>query len=1018
MHIFAAMPPRKTGRPALALCFILLMACCRPAAHAATPSPDTSPIDLQHTSWTIRDGAPPVVLTMAQTTDGWLWLGASSGLFRFDGVRFERYQLDERDERDERGNRRAAPLPATAISILSAQPSGALWIGYRFGGASLLRAGRLRNYDQRDGLPDNAPVWGLEPDASGRVWAATSVGMYHLDGERWLAAAPSWGLPLSYFKTLMRDRHHVLWAQGELGVYSLAPGAQRFRKASPDSGTGVLFEVPDGSVWSWDARHNQLHRLTAADRGAPGRQWRLRGDVASLAFDRRGDLWVGRQAGLEYHTDHGVARTGPHQGLSGNAVGAILEDREGNIWAATTNGIDRFRSKQLSEVTIPDNGGRTPLAADAEGGAWLGRFHATGSDPAVVTALWPRAAIPWHNLMTCAYRAPDGVLWVGGYGGLWRKQGGRPRRIALPSGVEGGQINSLVQDHDGGLWAAIATRGLYRLDPRGGWEKRGGKDGLPEEAPRSMAGDDGGLWFAYPHNRLLQREHGRWRDWGAADGLAIGMTMALHLHGDHVWAGGENGLALRQGSRFVAVTGVGGQAFPGISGVVELDNGDVWLNGGAGLYRIAAGEIARLARDAGYRVRYQGLDSADGLEGNAPLLLPTPSLVQATDHRLWVSTTAGVFRFDPSLRPAVAPAAPVLIRSVSVQGQERAPVAGMRLPPGTDTLQITYTALALAMPERVGFRYRLDGVDRYWQDAGHRRAAYYHNLGPGDYRFEVLSSSYDGVWGGQPATLAFSVAPTLVQTWWFRSLGAMALLAAGWMGYRWRIRRLVHQMVLRLEARLDERERIARELHDSFLQSVHALMLNVNAAVLRLPTPEPARVMIDKALQQAGDVLREGRAKVRGLRSGAGTADLAAALRMAGDHLRPPNGAALQLQVEGKVRGLHRLVQEETLAIANEAIANAYRHARAARIVVELHYHPDELRLAVRDDGIGVPPDVMAAGGRQDHWGFPGMRERALRIKARLVLSSADQAGTTWTMTLPAALAYETAARRYAARNA
>lgn len=998
LHPFIAIMSRYPNRRAWLLSFILTLVSGSLPARAAEPAPPPA-INLHHTSWTARDGAPPEVLTMAQTTDGWLWLGGASGLFRFDGVRFERFEPA------------GAPMPATAISILSAQASGAMWIGYRFGGASLLRAGQLRNYSQRDGLPENGPVWGLEYDGDGRMWAATSAGMYYLDGQRWLAAAPSWGLPRTGYKTLMRDRKSVLWAQGDQGAYSLAPGARRFIQATRDSGTGSLFDAPGNGIWSWDARHNQLNRLTPPAHGLRPRDWQVRGDVTSLLFDHAGDLWVGRQSGLESHTARGVSHTGPQQGLSGNAVGALLEDREGNIWAATASGLDRFRGNRLSAVPVPESMGMMPLAADPAGGAWIGRFHVAQPTPAAVTELWPSSANPWHNVVTCDYLAPDGALWAGGHGGLWRKEGAQLRRVALPDGLEGGQINSMVLDRAGGLW--LAMHGLYRRDANGSWEEKGGKDGLPEAAPRAMAGVGKDLWFAYPQSRLMQREDGRWRDWGPANGLGIGMVMALHLHGGHVWAGGENGVALRRGDRFIGVAGIGGQAFQGISGIVELDNGDLWLNGGSGLYRIAAAEIARLVGDPGYRVRYERLDSSDGLEGNAPVLLPTPSLIQASDGHLWVSTTAGVFRFDPAFRPAASTPPPVLIRAIGAPGQARAPTAGMRLPPGTDTLQIAYTALALAMPERVRFRYRLEGADRHWQDAGQRRAAYYSNLGPGDYRFRVLASNYDNTWAAEATTLDFSIAPTMVQTWWFRGLCALMLLAACWIGYRLRIRHLAREVALRLEERTNERERIARELHDTLLQSVQGLILHVHAASLRLPAPEPARVMIEKALQQADDVLLEGRDKVRALRSGACATELAEALQAAGANLRPPDGPPLQLQVTGPVRKLHPIVREESLAIASEAIANAYRHAGATQIVAELHYRADKLRLIIRDNGIGLHPDLVLVDERPDHWGLSGMHERAMLIKAKLILHSQPGGGTTWTLTLPGNLAYQTAPRRF-----
>jgi signal transduction histidine kinase/ligand-binding sensor domain-containing protein len=978
-------------------------------AQAAAPGP----IPLHHASWTERDGAPGMVITMAQTSDGWLWLGGPNGLFRFDGVRFERYAEP------------SAPLPANGISILSAQASGDLWIGYRFGGASRLAGGKLRNYDERDGLPKSTAAWGFEADAGGRMWAATTRGMFYLDGERWRPAKDDWGLSAATYKTLMRDRHGMLWVQSDQGVYTLAPGAGRFTKLAVNSGMGVVTEVADGSVWSWDALHNRLNSLAPPDHGAAPRQWKLGGDeLGAILFDRAGDLWGGRQEGVEYHTAQGMTRTGPGQGLSGGDITALFEDREGNIWAASATGIDRFRRQRVSKVAMPDNPGPQPLVADDAGGVWAGRFHVAARDGAapLVTPIWPRSPVAWRNLVSYAYRDPGGVLWTGSFGGLWRKDGAKVGLVTSPAGIPDDiHFNALVRDQDGGLWTSVALHGLFRLGADGAWQRKDGRDGLPDEAPRALAlAKDKRLWLAYPRNRVLRQTAAGWRTYGPADGVQLGMVMALHLGGGHVWAGGENGLALLRGERFIGVTGNDGRAFEGINSIVELNNGDLWLNGVSGLFRIPAADVAKLDSVDGHRVRYERLDGLDGLDGTGPVLLPAPSLALAADGRLWVTTTTGVFRFDPAARPAPRPAPPVLIRKIGPPGQARPALSGMRLAPGSGTLQIDYTATALALPERVRFRYRLDGVDAQWQDAGHRRAAYYNNLGAGDYQFRVQASNEDGAWPAEAAgTLDFSIAPTAVQTWWFKSLCALAALAVCWLAYRLRLRRLIAQVAVRMEERNNERERIARELHDTLLQSVQGLILHVHAAAVRLPEPEPVRAMIEKALSHADDVLHEGRDRVRDLRGADAAAglSLAEALTEAGAHARPPDAAPPRLTVVGKPLRLHPAIQQETLAIAGEAIANAYRHAGAATIETHLLYCARELRLSIRDDGAGLPPEVLAKGGRDDHWGMSGMRERARRIKAKLTLHSEPGAGTEWLLVLPGSIAYQTKPRRLWAFN-
>lgn len=976
----------------------LLLACLTPAW--ADGAPPLAPIDLHHMSWTAREGAPPMVMTMTQTRDGWLWLGGAHGLYRFDGSRFERYAEP------------AQPLPAAGISILNAFDDGSLWIGYRYGGASVLAQGRLRNYSERDGLPASAPVWGLERDGTGRIWAATTEGLFYLEHGRWLAAGAGFAVPVASYKTLMRDREGNLWAQGDEGVYTLKQGARRFVKSAPDTGTGVLFQVPDGSVWSWNAPGNRLRQL--AGRAGAG-NWDVHGDVSSLLFDSRGDLWVGRLASVEHHTRQQVRQSGQAEGLSGRWVGAMFEDREGSIWIATASGIDRFRRKRIAAVSLPVVRDVNPLAADASGAVWVGRFHLAplAGGGFATSAMWPKTVGGWAGDPVCNYLDPQGALWIAGYGRLWRSSGGQRRQLALPRGLENGMITSMSSDEHGDLWVSIVPRGLYRRDAQGAWHDMAAATGLAGETPRVLASSaEHGLWLGYPRSRVLQLQHGQWRRYGPADGLGIGMLGALYLKGAHVWVGGENGVALRHGARFLTLAGADGLNFEGVSGIVELDNGDLWLNAGAGLYRIAAAEIARLEAAPSYRVRYEHLDSLDGLAGNAPVRYPVPSMIGAADGDLWLTTTAGVFRLDPALREPVRPAAPVLIRGLGPPGQVRQAQPGMRLPAGTTALQLDYTALALAMPERVAFRYRLDGVDREWQQVGTRRAAYYNNLGPGDYRFSVAATNYHGDWSGPATTLEFSIAPTMVQSWWFRAGCALLVLAACWLLYRWRLHDYALQVAARLEERIKERERIARELHDTLLQSVQGMILHVHAAADRLPPPEPARLLIEQALQQADDALAEGRERVRDLRANdQHEQDLAAAIGLAAWRLRETDGVVPQIALSGTVRKLHPLVYEEVLAIASEALANAYRHAQAGRIEVRLDYGARELQMVISDDGAGIPAEVIAAGGRDNHWGICGMHERAGRIKACLQLDSPARGGTVWRLALAASLAYLPSAR-------
>lgn len=964
--------------------------CCYSVARAQTaPLPA---INLHHTSWTARDGAPGLSPSITQTADGWLWLASPTGLYRFDGMQFEQFTPAN------------GPLLSHNISVVSAFADGALWIGYRSGGVGRLQDGRIRNYGQREGLPNRA-VWGVEQDGNGRIWAATVLGMYRLDHERWLAAEPSWQLPAEPYKTLMRDRQGVLWVQGDSGVYSLQPGATRFVRAGADSGTGVLFNLSRDGVISWNAVHGRFRQLAGPSPTVLPQAWQRMGDPSSLPFDHRDDLWIGLQEGVEYRSRHGRSLTTTAQGMSGRYVSALFEDHENNVWVATSGGVDRFSRRRVTRIEIPPADISSALLADERGGVWLGRLHLSVGDAGEVSIapLWPANKQGWATVLNSYARTSDGVLWGASYRTLLRVHGGQRRDIPLPPEADGAVMPLVAADRDDSLLVGLKHHGVYRYRPGAGWEKIRALGGVTFMA-RS---DASGAWLVCYDGSVVHADGPDWRRYGAADGLSLGLLMALHLHGQHVWAGGESGLVLRSGDRFRPVRGINGENFEGISGIVELDNGDLWLNAAAGLFRIPAAEVVRFQQGPDYRVRYEKLDQLDGVEGIAPRRTASPSLLRAADGRLWVIRSAGLYLLAPTAQLPPGPALPVIIKTMGAPGAGKSTQAQAQaqFAAGTSALQIDYTVPALAMPERVRFRYRLDDGD--WQEAGNRRSAYLTKLGAGSYQFRVAASDYQGHWSDGDTTLQFTILPAITETWWFRALSTLALLAAAWLAYRWHIQRVRWQLASRLQERVGERERIARELHDTLLQSVQGLILHVHAAAARLPSRDTTRLALENALLQADHVVDEGRGRIRDLRGEEdGKLSFADALLAAATRLRPHDAPAVQLKIDGNARQLDPTMREEALAIIAEALANAYHHADAQHIELELHYGTRELRCIVRDDGAGIAPEIMRDGGRQHHWGMRGMHERAARIKAKLVLRSCADSGTEWQLVLPATLAY------------
>jgi len=353
-----------------------------------------------------------------------------------------------------------------------------------------------------------------------------------------------------------------------------------------------------------------------------------------------------------------------------------------------------------------------------------------------------------------------------------------------------------------------------------------------------------------------------------------------------------------------------------------------------------------------------------------------------------------------SMRP------PVHIEGIIADRKSYSPREGLRLPPLLRDLEIDYTALSFVTPKKMLFRYKLENHDTEWQEAGTRRQVFYTDLPPGRYRFHVIACNNDGVWNETGDALNFSIAPTFYQTAWFRMV--LFVLAAGvlWLFYFFRLQRATEQIQERLGARMEERERIARELHDTLLQGFQGLMLRLQAVLKTVPAEEPTHQMIESVLDRADQVLLEGRQSVRDLREeGAGGNELSGALVRCGEELAEGKASLFSLSVVGPPQALAPIVFNEVYRIGREALINAFQHSHAAKIELELTYSDSQLCLRIRDDGAGIDPDILGAG-KPGHWGLSGMRERARKIAAQLNIWSKPGAGTEIELTIPAKVAY------------
>ncbi len=959
-----------------------------------------------HQRWTEEGEAPAPVLAMAQGRDGYLWLATGVGLFRFDGINFERISAETGPEH--------ADLP----SALLATRNGDIWTSFAESHRFAVYRNGVLNVSSMPAAPDRVVT--MTEGRDGTVWALTArfdAQILRVRDGRWQMFDAAQGLPRDDALSLLVAADGAVWVSLSNSVARLPLGAERFEivRKTPRA-NGMLSQDPGGRVWL--SEKNGSYPLTGpGGRGPPPSNQTYQTDSAQIRgapmFDRAGNLWVATHYdGLQRVAAASSPTATPsplieslhgRDGLSSDLTNQVLEDREGNIWVGSEKGLDKLRPATLRSepsLTRPAAFGDKLLSA-SDGSVYVGQADAIYR---VAPGEGPKPILRNVHEPQSLCEARDGALWIAfaTHVVVW-KNGRTLRTFERPD--TDSTLYDCAFDARGDYWISAAAGGLlrYRL---GRWQAMFQQPDGERFHPMTMVQDTQGrlvvqwalrrlAWLEGTAPRFAPLELGR-------DATAV--TLYPTPDGD-ILAAGAFGLARFHDGRADVIPADRGAPRGRISGVVQTREGDTWLAYPRALVRIASQDLERAFANHAPPPPTLSLGFGDGLTSR-PHSHSQRSLVRGGDGRLWIATETGTFWMDPQRIARTNQPPGVAIRSVTVGGRLYRDPAVLRLKKGTSSVEIDYAVINFADPRQVSVRYKLEGFDEDWIDPGARRQAFYTNLKPGKYRFQVIAASNAGVWNRTGAAVTLDIPPTFLQSPWFLALCVALTLALLWMLYRLRLAQLEQRIHVGHEARLSERERIARELHDTLLQSVQGLVLRFQSVANKMPPEDPSRNLLESALTRADDVIVDGRNRVRDLRMAESPSDLAAILeeRGAAAGFDPP--IPVHIVTEGLPRAVHPLVAAEIGRIAGEALFNIARHARAQTVDMSIHFTRHQLSVRICDDGVGIPHEIVAKGHKPGHFGLMGMRERAQRIGGALSVENRADGGAEVTVKIPARLAY------------
>jgi signal transduction histidine kinase/ligand-binding sensor domain-containing protein len=967
-----------------------------------------------HSSWRLRDGAfAGIPHSITQTADGYLWLATDAGPVRFDGVRFVTWAQLGRP-----------PLRAANTYSVFGDGDGGLWIGNGIG-IERWWNGRLTAYPKPGGR-----ILAIAKDRTGNLWAVRSRptdsegGLCRISG----ATPKCFNVPgqpsYSVGSALAIDGQNNVWVGSLTGVCRWISGAATcfVLPGLEHVTTGIegMTVLPDGRLLVSFAGSEQrtgvkeLRNGVWHDFSAGHMDWSRIQPTAWLV-DRNQALWIGTNSKGIYRVEDGqVDHFDTSDGLSSDSIEGFYQDREGNLWVTASGGIDQFHD--LPVTTFSKKEGLMADSANSvltlsDGSVWVG--NRGGIDIIrgnAVSGIRSENGFPGTRV-TSMFQDRSGRVWIGVDDGLDLYDQGRFSALLPPGKEPLGVIIGITQDNQGAVWAltapgALRVPHLFKVLE----SKKVAEIKLPP-IPRAQmviaSSPKYGIWLSSVGS-ITPLQNGELRTDAAVSTLGTSRASFVDADGAIWWATSQGAVHVKNG-RPETLDSQNGLSCDNINSIVRDDRGSLWLQSPCGLDSIAAAELARWEENPGVHISVRNFGILDGAlpGGQVPF---SPKAVKSTDGRLWFVNERVLQVVDPAHLHLNETRPPVQIETVIADRKANGPQQNLRLPALTRDIEIDYTALSLSVPQKVQFRYRLEGRDREWRDPGKQRQAFYNDLPPGPYTFRVIAANNDGVWNNEGAAWSFSVAPAYYQKAWFRCLLAGIAILLCWMLYRFRVRQIAAGISARFDERLEERTRIARELHDTLLQTIQGSKLIVDDALDNANDSALTRQALQRLSIWLYQATEEGRAALTSLRRSATRQnDLAEALQRAGEDCSLKRPLTFRLTVDGSSRDMHPIVRDDIYRIGYEAIRNACWHSGGTQVEVDLKYARD-LILRVRDNGKGIHPDILS-NGKQGHFGLRGMQERADRAGGKLSIRATNlhstNPGTEVELVVPGNLGYQ-----------